>query len=85
MNTRVRDLIGRRSIILLLALIGVTVGLLWFNILRGVTIASADGGFQKGSQGHTVAQEYGQHRTSETASLPSPAGKASVWFSGVEL
>ena len=60
MNTRVRGLIGRRSIILLLALIGVTVGLLWFNILRGVTIASANGGFQEGSQGHTVAQEYGQ-------------------------
>ena len=64
MNNQGRNIIGRRGIILSLAVAGVAAGLLWFGVLGGVGAASADGGPNSGGQG--AGQQYNQQHDVST-------------------
>ena len=54
MNIQGRSIIGRRGIILLLAVAAVGAGLLWWTMLNGVGTASAYGGPNNGAVGNGV-------------------------------
>ena len=54
MSIQGRNIIGRRGIVLSLAVAVVGGGLLWFGMLGGVGTASADGGLDSGAVGNGV-------------------------------
>ena len=60
MNNQGRNIIGRRGIILSLAVAGVAAGLLWFGVLGGVGAASADGGPNSDTQRNSMLQDQHQ-------------------------
>ena len=70
MNNQGRSIIGRRGILLSLAAVGVAAGLLWFSMIGGVGVTSADGGPNSGAQVGQAAQQYGDQPPVNTCVLP---------------
>lgn len=70
MNIQGRHIIGRRGILLSLAVVGVAAGLLWFGMIGGVGAASADGGTSSGAQVGQAGQQYGDQPPISTCVLP---------------
>ncbi len=60
MNAVIRNLIGRRRAILLLAMTLAMAGVMWFSMLNAVGTASADGGPNSGTHAGEAAQQYDQ-------------------------
>lgn len=50
MITQLTGRVGRRRRMVMLALVAATAGLLWFGVISGAGIASADGGQNTGAQ-----------------------------------
>jgi len=70
MNNQGRSIIDRRVILLLFAVVGVAAGLLWFSMIGGVGVVSADGGPSSGSQVGQATQQYGDQPPINTCVLP---------------
>ena len=63
MNTRIKELAGRRKLVLSLAVTVAMAGAIWFSAMGGAGIASADGGVDVGSSQSNLEQQYNpQHQ-----------------------
>lgn len=58
MNTQMKRSVGRRRIVLSLAVATAMAGVVWFSAMGGASVASADGGVDVGSTQHPVEQQY---------------------------
>ena len=73
MKTQVSRNISRRRIVLSLGVAAVAAGLMWFSMMNGVGIASADGGLNNGSQaGQGAGQQHNQQHDVSTCFFFTP-------------
>lgn len=70
MRIRIRETVGsRRAILSLVGMLAVA-GLMWFSMMHGVGIASADGGPDAGAQQNNVGQQYEEPAFVNTCLFP---------------
>ncbi len=70
MNAVIRNLVGRRRAMLLLAMMLAMAGVMWFSMLNGVGTASADEGLNNGTQIGQTGEQYDQQPPINACLLP---------------
>ena len=70
MNNQGRNIIGRRGIVMTLAVAAALAGVMWFSMLSGVGTASADGGLDSGAVGNGVIQDQREQPPINACLLP---------------
>ena len=70
MNNQGRSIIGRRGIVMSLAVAAALAGVMWFSMLSGVGTASADGGLDSGAVGNSGIQHQHEQPPINACLLP---------------
>ena len=62
MNIQEKRRVGKRRLLLSIAVAAAMAGVVWFSAAQGIGVASADGGTSDPTQGVPIQQEYDQQQ-----------------------